>query len=120
MISETLRLELAPFDVKVITCVTGAIATELMSKSRKKELPGNSLYTPIANNIAARARGDDVKDASTAEDFAHGLVSDVLGGVSGHVYHGKLSTTTRILFPFLPAFIRVSFLETDIVVWPNY
>ena len=108
MISETLRLELAPFDVKVITCVTGAVKTNIMSNSAKHDLPAGSLYAPIARKVSARANGEDVKDAGTPEDFAKRLVNDTLSGTSGLVYRGKLATITKYISTFLPASRLVS------------
>lgn len=109
MIGETLRLELAPFDVKVITCVTGAIQTNIMTNSEKHDLPSGSLYAPVAEKIYERARGDDIKDQrSSSEDFAERLVRDVLGGATGKVYRGKFSSLTRFTTTFLPTSILVS------------
>ncbi|KAL8737127.1 MAG: hypothetical protein Q9181_001998 [Wetmoreana brouardii] len=110
LISETLRLELAPFDVKVVTCVTGAVKTNLMSNSTKHDLPVGSIYTPLASKISERANGEDVKDASTPEHFAKRLVTDTLGGASGKVYRGKLATITQFISTFLPTRTLVSCL----------
>lgn len=108
LIGETLRLELAPFDVKVITCVTGVVKTNMMSNSAKYDLPAGSLYAPIAKYISARANGEEVKDAGPPEDFAKRLVNDILGGASGMVYRGKMATVAKYISAFLPAGILVS------------
>ena len=116
IVSETLRLELAPFDVKVITCVAGVVQTKLMSNSRKEEPPTGSLYASIADKIATRARGEDIlKDAGSPQDFARQLLDQVLNGVNGYVYCGTYSTVTRILSRFMPAFILVSVRE--LICW---
>ena len=79
-----------------------------MSNSAKHNLPPGSLYAPIAQKISARANGEDVKDASTPEDFAKSLVNDTLSGSSGLVYRGKLATITKYITAFLPAGLLVS------------
>ena len=102
LISETLRLELAPFNVKVITCVTGVVKTNIMSNSAKHDLPTGSIYAPVADKIAERANGEDVKDASTPTEFAKRLVNDILGGASGKVNRGRLASITPLISTFLP------------------
>lgn len=116
LISETLRLELAPFDVKVVTCVTGAIKTNIMSNSTKHDLPAGSIYAPVAQHISGRANGEDVKDTSTPEDFAKRLVNDTLSGASGKVYRGKLATITKYISAFLPASTLVRLLSPSTVM----
>ncbi|KAL8699429.1 MAG: hypothetical protein Q9201_006008 [Fulgogasparrea decipioides] len=116
LISETLRLELAPFDVKVVTCVTGAVKTNLMSNATKHDLPPASIYTPVANKVSERANGEDVKDTSTPEDFAKRLVNDTLSGASGKVYRGKLATITRFVSTFLPTGILVNLLPQRVIL----
>ncbi|KAL8692051.1 MAG: hypothetical protein Q9218_002837 [Villophora microphyllina] len=119
LISEALRLELAPFDVKVVTCVTGAVKTNLMSNSTKHDLPTGSIYTPVAHKVSERANGEDVKDASTPEDFAKRLVADALGGASGKVYRGKLATITRFISTFLPTGTLVSSSFPSTQLWSH-
>jgi 1-acylglycerone phosphate reductase len=108
MISETLRLELAPFQVKVITCITGVIETNLMVNSWKQELPADSIYKPASKEISDRASGRDVPDTSTPEEFAQKLVRDVTSGVTGKVYRGKLASMSNILSTHIPTGTLVS------------
>ena len=108
MVSETLRLELAPFGVRVITCARGAIGTKFMTNSKKETLPPDSLYASIEHTITARARGDDVKNTSTPQDFAQRLVNDVISGATGHVYRGKLSSTMKLVTTWLQVSTLVS------------
>lgn len=51
-LSETLRVELMPFDVKVITVITGIVRTRLFQNLvAKSSLPNNSLYMPIKDTV---------------------------------------------------------------------
>ena len=108
LISETLRLELAPFHVKVITCITGAVKTNIMANSWKKELPADSIYKPAWKEISDRASGHDVPDTSTPEEFAQKLVKDVTSGATGKVYRGKLASMSNVLYTHMPTGTLVS------------
>jgi 1-acylglycerone phosphate reductase len=59
--SETMRLELAPFQVKVLAVVSGVVATNIMSHGNDWKLPPQSLYSKVSKAIEARATGADVK-----------------------------------------------------------
>ncbi|MCJ1324227.1 hypothetical protein MMC10_000889 [Thelotrema lepadinum] len=102
MTSEILRIEMAPLGVKVITAVTGAVRTEIFTKAVVDPLPEDSMYRAAEQEIHKSMVGDDVFMASTTEEYARGLVSDTLGGKSGHVYRGKMATTVRIMNDVLP------------------
>jgi NAD(P)-dependent dehydrogenase (short-subunit alcohol dehydrogenase family) len=59
-LSDCLRVELAPFDIKVVTLVTGAVKTEFFNNKeggRLVTLPDNSVYTPIRSHIETMLRG---------------------------------------------------------------
>ncbi|KAH6713294.1 hypothetical protein DL95DRAFT_494452 [Leptodontidium sp. 2 PMI_412] len=79
LLSETLRVELAPFGVEVITVVTGVIATEFFNNQGSVELPADSLYLPIQSYINDTAAGKELsKSAMTASAFAQGLVANAM------------------------------------------
>ena len=86
MISETAKLELAPFDVKVITCITGAVKTNIMTNCAKAEIDSTSLYVPVTKAISDRALGKDVQNPTAPHDFAAKLVDNMLNGATGRVY----------------------------------
>ena len=109
-VSEALRLEMKPFGVKVVTVITGSVESNIFVNAPEHHLPPGSLYGSAEKAIANRATGKDVNQHSTREDFAHSLVSDILGGASGKVYRGKMSTTARLVLTYMPTFIIVSWL----------
>lgn len=108
MISEIIRLELAPFNVYVITCITGAIKINLMSNSQKQDLPKYSLYKSASKEIVARATGIEELDMLTPQEFTQKLITDIADGVSGKVYRGKLASIINILFTYVLAGMLVS------------
>jgi 1-acylglycerone phosphate reductase len=103
LISETLRVELAPFDVKVITCITGAVKTNIMTNSYKQSLPEDSIYQPASKEITDRASGTEKLDTCSPEEFSQKLVKDVMGGSSGKVYRGKMASISSILSTYVPS-----------------
>ncbi|EOD50684.1 putative short-chain dehydrogenase reductase family protein [Neofusicoccum parvum UCRNP2] len=114
---ETLRLELQPFGVKVVTAVSGAVKSKIFTNAPALRLPEDSLYTPAEKEIVARAGGADVeKNHSTLEDYSRTLVSDILGGASGKVYRGSMSSIVKILTAWMPTFLFdwVSTLDTGL------
>lgn len=112
IISKTLRLEMEPFGVKVVTCIIGAIKTNIFENGPKHKLSSNSIYSPAQKQIAERARGEDVKSHSTASEFTTDLVGDTLKGASGLIYRGKMSTMVR----WMSAYRLTSLLVRPILV----
>lgn len=105
--SETLRLEVQPFNILVISLVTGAVATNVMSHSNMN-LPENSLYQKALPEIQTRGVGDDVSNKSTPADFAREVVKDVLGGAAGPVWRGSMASMVKFISRYMPTGILVS------------
>ncbi|KIX93613.1 uncharacterized protein Z520_10791 [Fonsecaea multimorphosa CBS 102226] len=76
--ANTLRVELAPFDVKVITIVTGGVKSRISSHV-KRVLPQDSVYAPLEENYHRR-QGHSQEGAMPAEAYAESVVSQVLPG----------------------------------------
>lgn len=66
----TLRLELAPFDVKVLSVVTGAFKTMGQTHFDDWKLLENSLYAPVESIIRDRARGQEGAPRIESMDYA--------------------------------------------------
>lgn len=73
--SDTLRIELAPFDVKVLVAVTGGVQSNIARTHR--ELPTGSLYIPIDTDYKRRQKHSQ-EGAMTNEVYAQGLVEAAL------------------------------------------
>jgi 1-acylglycerone phosphate reductase len=76
--ANTLRVELAPFDVKVITIVTGGVKSNLASHVRRV-LPEHSVYSPLEANYVRR-QGHSQEGAMLNEAYARSVVAQVLPG----------------------------------------
>ena len=108
MIGECLRLEIAPFGVKVVTVVTGEVKTNFFNNTLDYKLPSGSVYMPIEKEIAASARGEGIDSQTKAEDYADQVVGAVLGNTNGKIYRGETSSWVRFISPYLPTFSLVS------------
>jgi 1-acylglycerone phosphate reductase len=106
LLSESLRLELEPFGVKVITVMLGNVKTN-MSDASTLPLPKESRYLAVEDTIkAAHGKFTFVP----VEVFAKQLVDKVLGGATGKVWGGQNASLIRWLVPFLPTSQVVSTL----------
>ena len=108
-LDETLRLELAPFGVKVSTIITGAVETNIMTNGPAVKLPSGSLYKATEKTILARARGEDVAGKMKPTEYADSVVSDILGGATGKVWRGGMASMVRHSTSILPTYVIVSF-----------
>ena len=107
-ITETLRLEMAPFDVKVLNIVTGAISTNILLNGIDFELPRTSRYKNIEKEIAARARGEDGTPRMEPSVFAEKVVGDILGGANRHIWRGGYASIVRYTSYWFPFSLAVS------------
>jgi short-subunit dehydrogenase len=103
-----LRLELAPFGVKVITLMAGNVASNIGPNAPELKLPSQSLYLPIQEELLKVGEYSDMP----TKKFAEEVVNEVLGGAKGLVWKGGNTMLVRVLSPWLPSFLMVStFLE---------
>ena len=107
-ITDTLRLELAPFGVKVVTVITGAVNTNTLSNGVNFELPADSIYKSIEKEIAARARGEDGTPRMEPSVFAEKVVADILQGANWQIWRGGYASIVRFTSNWFPASISVS------------
>lgn len=108
ILSETLRLEMAPFGVKVVEIVTGAVASNGQTYFGDLSLPPNSIYQPIEDVVVSRAQGHDGHPRMATKEFATLVVNDVLKGAVGRVWRGNDATTVKWSTALLPQSLLVS------------
>jgi len=73
--SQTLRLELEPYDVRVLVVVTGGVKSNIARTERI--LPDNSLYLEIQGDFGRRVKHSQ-KGAMATEVYARGVVEEAL------------------------------------------
>lgn len=103
--SDTLRIELAPLGVEVMTVKPGAIRSSFADNARKaleRALPENSFYRPIEAALWKRA-GASQNNPADPEVLAEKVVSCVKSGnASGSLYIGNGAYSLRLLRRLLP------------------
>lgn len=109
--SETLRLELAPLDVKLVTVMTGYIDTKFFDNAPEFHLPPNSLYKPVESNIADAGPGKNKVKKMDVDVFAERVVKDILRGTSGPIWRGSMSSVCKFVASYVPTFLLVSLWE---------
>jgi NAD(P)-dependent dehydrogenase (short-subunit alcohol dehydrogenase family) len=104
-LSDSLRMELAPLGIKVITVQPGGIKSNLSINADKElERFKKTPYGPIQNFIVARANASQ-ENATPAETFAKDLVDKlVLGKTPKFIRLGKDSTLLPLIARFPRAF----------------
>jgi hypothetical protein len=83
--SDVFRLELAPFDVKVLSVVTGAVASG--QGAQKVVLPSDSRYKAIEHIIAAR--GSNGHSRMPVATYTTQVVDQIEAGTTGKVWLGN-------------------------------
>ena len=77
-VGNTLRVELAPFGVRVVTVVTGSVRSRLFDNAdSRSRLPQGSLYAPLKERIDKRDFLDGITWTS-AEEYAKQIATDLL------------------------------------------
>ena len=95
ILSETLRLELAPLGVSVITGMLGSIETNFHLNDAWQGLSESSRYKSVESQIAKTAEGKVGPKKERVEDFARRFTEDILKSTSGRVWRGAMAQTTR-------------------------
>jgi short-subunit dehydrogenase len=82
MFSDCLRLELGPFDVKVIELKTGAVTSNMIKNQKAQttiSLPQGSIYAPAREAVESAMRNDKMANVGTPpKQWASEVVGDLL------------------------------------------
>ena len=78
LLSDQLRIELSPFNVKVVNIITGSVLTRFMENLASR-LPPNSLYSPAKKEVEELMLGElALENAMKVEAYAEGVASNAL------------------------------------------
>ncbi|KAL8723688.1 MAG: hypothetical protein Q9181_007229 [Wetmoreana brouardii] len=97
ILSETLRLELAPLGVTVITGMLGSVDSNFHANDSWQVLPESSRYKTVESQIAKTAEGKIGPKKEKLDDFARRFVGDILKGGSGQIWRGAMAQTVRVM-----------------------
>ncbi|GFP54598.1 hypothetical protein ACSS6W_002421 [Trichoderma asperelloides] len=102
-ISETLRLELSPLGVSVVTIMLGTVATPFHANEPTPELPAASYYSSILDTITQWAKGQAGPKGGPAQDVVDAMIPDIVAeGRNGVVWRGANSTAVWFGSRWLP------------------
>lgn len=103
--SDTLRVELAPFGVRVVNVVTGGVKSRIARTVR--ELKGESIYLPLeAEYLRRQTHSQEVGVDNT--EYAEYVVRKLLGGWNTReIWYGGGSTLVWFVHMFLPRRVMV-------------
>ena len=105
---ETLRLELAPFEMRVVTVVTGAVESNVMSHADNFFLPEDSSYRPLTKTVEQVAKGKSINGWMNADIYAQKVATDITSGANGKIWRGYMASSVRYILTKLPTFLVVS------------
>ncbi|KAJ5595244.1 uncharacterized protein N7459_001452 [Penicillium hispanicum] len=88
-IAEVLRIELAPFKVKALSVVTGAVSTNGQTYFEDWALPEGSLYKAVEPTMRAIAQATDGRGRMPLMTYANQVVDNILNGVTGRIWVGE-------------------------------
>ena len=83
-----MRLELAPFDVKVVSLVTGAVKSNGQTHFDEFALPEDSVYKSIESTIKSRAQGQDGLPRMDTMEYATNVTKFIVEGNGGKFWFG--------------------------------
>ncbi|KAI1353512.1 putative short-chain dehydrogenase/reductase [Xylaria sp. FL0043] len=103
-LSETMRVELEPLGVRVVTAIIGGVQTNFFSNALNEpfQLPENSYYKPIEKLLENERAGKHTLQGESVDATARNLVNDVLDGANGCIWRGAKSTDAKWLTWLLP------------------
>lgn len=107
-LSETLRIEMEPLGVRIVTAMVGEVESQIYSSSSTYKLPTGSYYTDVEDHIVEQASGKYQTKNEPAAKTAKSLIDDVLSGMSGQTWRGGQAGSAKIAGWLLPSRVFVS------------
>ena len=87
-LSDALRMELAPFAIRVVTIQPGGVRSSFGNHAEEAlRLPPGSLYLPVADGVRARAQAGQ-NGATPAEEFVRPVVDALLAATPPTIVRG--------------------------------
>ena len=109
-----MRNEFAPFNVKVVTIVTGGVKSNLFQNAAVIAVPQSSPYFPIRHAIENRTFLSGHKDMP-GNEYARKVVGDLLNKPRPFIWRGAFATLIWFIWCFGWVGMLVSFLSRDII-----
>jgi len=104
MLTDNLRVELAPFGIKVVELKTGGVKTNFFANlAEKPTLPENSIYQPAREEVEKAMTGESISAKMTAQEWAEKVVRELnVKTPPARIWKGESATTVWAFRKFLP------------------
>ncbi|KAL7938506.1 NAD(P)-binding protein [Trichoderma chlorosporum] len=113
-ISETLRLELSPFGVSVVTILLGTVATPFHANEPVPELPATSYYAANLETITKWAKNELGPKGGSTHELVNSIIPDIVGsGRNGIVWRGAYSSIIWFVTRWMPVWILDAMMSQD-------
>lgn len=98
MLTEVLRLELGPFDIRAISLVTGTVKSNFYSNLQHPKIPEDSLFAPASDVVESSLAGEPYEGQMvSAEVWAKQVVGDLSKkNPPKQIWRGGFATLARI------------------------
>ncbi|KAH8781185.1 hypothetical protein F5883DRAFT_168950 [Diaporthe sp. PMI_573] len=97
--SNTLRVEMAPLGVKVLTIISGEVGTNILRRDMDRKLPRDSYYAPLAEAFTQHVQR--TPNTTDRFDYARNIVAQSLKPAPpAWFWYGKATLSVRILTTF--------------------
>lgn len=103
--TDTLRLELAPFDVRVVNVITGGVKSNIARTERA--LKPDSIYLPVQEDYERRLTHSQSLGVPT-DEYAKTVVAQVTGTKKETIWAGARSWLIWWLTGYMPKWVLVS------------
>jgi len=91
-----LRVEIAPFNVRVITVISGEVGTNILKSDTARELPQGSYYSPLADEFKRHVQR--VPNTTSRFTYAENVVGKSLeASPPAWFWYGKTTLAVRFL-----------------------
>jgi 1-acylglycerone phosphate reductase len=102
VIADTLRVELAPLGVRVVSVVTTGVKSQGHTGYQMWKMPSDSRYLQVQTNFVKRAKGDDGAPRMEAMEYAKRVVEKVLGSEKRKIWCGAYAGMLKWMIAWLP------------------
>lgn len=112
--SDTLRVELAPFDVRVVTVVTGGVKSNIARTHR--DLPSDSIYLPLAKEYEERLTHSQANGIPN-EQYSKYVVAQLLKKPKDRIWAGGSASLVWFISTFFPKWVLASAMTRMFKLW---
>lgn len=104
MLTDNLRIELAPFSIKVVDLRTGGVRSNFYDNiSTPLVLPKDSIYAPVRGAVEKSMAGETTPPAVSAQSWAEQVVRDLLSPKPPtHIWRGQSAWMVWFFRRFMP------------------